>query len=44
LRIYGVDFTCAPRKAKPITVASGILRRSAFHLEEIEKLQTFEAF
>jgi hypothetical protein len=44
LRIYGVDFTCAPRKAKPITVASGILRQELLHLEEIERLETFEAF
>jgi hypothetical protein len=44
LRIYGVDFTCAPRKTKPITVACGILRKSALHLEAIEKLQTFEEF
>jgi len=44
LRIYGVDFTCAPRKAKPITVARGILRKNVFHLEEIEKLQSFGEF
>ena len=44
MRIYGVDFTCAPRKAKPITVASGILARSALRLEAIEKLVRFEEF
>ncbi len=44
MRIYGVDFTCAPRKAKPITVARGILRKNALHLEGIEKLHTFEEF
>ena len=44
MRIYGVDFTCAPRKAKPITVASGILSRSSLHLEAIESLASFEAF
>jgi hypothetical protein len=44
LRIYGVDFTSAPRRAKPITVASGILRKSALHVEEIEKLQSFDEF
>jgi hypothetical protein len=44
LRIYGVDFTCAPRKAKPITVASGILARSALRLEAIEELASFEEF
>jgi hypothetical protein len=44
VKIYGVDFTCAPRKAKPITAASGSLRNNAFHLERIEALQTFGEF
>jgi hypothetical protein len=44
LRIYGVDFTCAPRRAKPITVASGILRKNVLHLEVIERLEDFAAF
>jgi hypothetical protein len=44
LRIYGVDFTCAPRKAKPITAAAGLLRKEVLLLQEIEKLETFEAF
>ena len=44
MKIYGVDFTCAPRKAKPITVASGILTRSALRLEAVEKLASFEEF
>lgn len=44
MRIYGVDFTCAPRKAKPITVASGRLTRSSLLIEEVEKLEEFAAF
>jgi hypothetical protein len=44
LRIYGVDFTCAPRRAKPITVASGILKKNVLHLEDIERLEDFAAF
>jgi hypothetical protein len=44
VRIYGVDFTCAPRKAKPITVASGRFARGVLDVEEIEKLQTFGEF
>jgi hypothetical protein len=44
LRIYGVDFTCAPRKAKPITVASGVLARSVLRLEAIETLPSFAEF
>ena len=44
LRIYGVDFTCAPRRAKPITVASGLLRGKALRLEELIALHTFAEF
>ncbi len=44
MRIFGVDFTCAPRRAKPITVASGVLHKSRLNLEAIERLQTFTDF
>jgi hypothetical protein len=44
LRIYGVDFTSAPRRAKAITVASGSLAKNILHLEEIERLESFAAF
>jgi hypothetical protein len=44
LNIYGVDFTCAPRKAKPITVASGVLRKNALRLVTVEMLQSFAEF
>jgi hypothetical protein len=44
LRIYGVDFTCAPRKAKPITVAVGALRKNSLAIEAVERLETFGAF
>jgi len=44
LKIYGVDFTCAPRKAKPITAASGVLKKKVLALEKIERLATFEDF
>jgi hypothetical protein len=44
LRIYGVDFTSAPRRAKAITVASGTLVKNVLNLEEIEKLESFAAF
>jgi hypothetical protein len=44
LRILGVDFTCAPRKAKPIVVAAGLLKRNALHIEEIERLESFGEF
>jgi hypothetical protein len=44
LKIYGVDFTCAPRKAKPITAASGVFKKKILSLEKIERLATFEEF
>jgi len=44
VRIYGVDFTCAPRRAKPITVAVGLLKRKCLEISEIEKLFSFAEF
>ena len=44
MRIFGIDFTSAPRRAKPITAASGILKRKVLGLEAVEKLETFAAF
>jgi hypothetical protein len=44
VRIYGVDFTCAPRRAKPITIAAGLLKRDLLQVAAIEKLETFAAF
>jgi hypothetical protein len=44
LRIYGVDFTCAPRRAKPITVAAAVLKKKRLELEAIERLQGFAEF
>jgi hypothetical protein len=44
VRIYGDDFTCAPRKAKPITAAVATLRGDVLSLEDIERLETFDAF
>ena len=44
MRIYGVDFTCAPRKAKPITVASGFANRNVLKIDAVERLETFTAF
>jgi hypothetical protein len=44
VKIYGVDFTCAPRRAKPITLASGVLRKSRLDLDAIERLQSFAEF
>src|SRR5204862_1719349 len=44
LRIYGVDFTCAPRRAKPITAAVGLLAGTSLRLRAIERLQSFAEF
>lgn len=44
MRIYGVDFTCAPRRAKPITAARGVSKGETLYLEEVEALVSFEAF
>jgi hypothetical protein len=44
LRIYGVDFTCAPRTAKPITAAIARQQRKDLLLERIERLASFAAF
>ena len=44
MRIYGVDFTCAPRAAKPITVAAARLRKTVLQLERLERLESFAQF
>jgi hypothetical protein len=44
LRIYGIDFTCAPRRAKPITVAAGFLTGKTLVVDEVETLQGFAEF
>jgi uncharacterized protein DUF429 len=44
LRIYGVDFTSAPRRAKAITVASGLLNKGTLRIERIERLEAFADF
>jgi hypothetical protein len=44
VKVYGVDFTCAPRRAKAITVAAGVLRKKVLRVETIESLPTFAGF
>jgi hypothetical protein len=44
-RILGLDFTSAPRRAKPITVAHGVLDASGcLCIEQVEALTDFAAF
>ena len=44
LRIVGVDFTCAPRTAKPITAAIGWLCGAELALERVERYDDFAGF
>jgi hypothetical protein len=44
IRVYGIDFTCAPRRAKPITLASGLLKKGVLRIEALERLETFAQF
>jgi hypothetical protein len=44
MKIYGVDFTCAPRTAKPITVASGRISGAVLRIEAIERMPGFAEF
>jgi hypothetical protein len=44
VKVFGIDFTCAPRKAKAITVACGKLKRNVLAIQSVESLQSFEAF
>lgn len=43
-RIFGVDFTSAPRKAKPIVCAHARLEGSSLRVDSIETLGDFAAF
>lgn len=42
--VFGVDFNSSPRSSKPITVAVGLVRKNAFHLDRIEALTSLDAF
>ena len=42
--ILGVDFTSAPRRAKPITAAWGRLRGDTLEITALERLESFAAF
>jgi hypothetical protein len=44
VKVYGVDFTCAPRRAKAITAAAGSLTRNSLVIQGVEKLESFPAF
>ena len=44
MKVYGVDFTSAPRAAKPIVVAEGLISNSGVKILAIEALASFDAF
>ncbi len=44
MKIFGVDFTSAPCRRKPITVASAVLMKDLLRVEAIERHETFADF
>ena len=44
MKVIGVDFTSAPRRPKPITVAHGIFLNTVLSIERIESIESFDAF
>ena len=44
MQLLGVDFTCAPSRRKPITVARGRLAGPVLRLERVDELFTLDAF
>ena len=43
MRIYGIDFTGAPRAAKPITLAAALLKKNVLRVERLPTFAGFEA-
>lgn len=43
-RIFGIDFTSAPRRAKPITIASARLAAGRLRVERILLAPAFDDF
>ncbi len=43
-RLIGVDFSCAPSRRKPITVARGQVQGAVLRLERVDELPTLAAF
>ena len=44
MQLHGIDFTSAPRRRKPITVASGVLRDGCFCLQSLRCFHDYPAF
>ena len=43
-RLYGVDFTSAPSRRKPITIAVGVLQGEVYRLEHVVPAHDFSTF
>ena len=44
MHIYGLDFTSAPRRAKPISCVSATLIAQALHVESLVEFECFDTF
>ena len=44
MRIFGIDFTSAPGKNKPITIAEGELKQGNLNIHKIHALVSFDEF
>lgn len=44
MKVFGVDFTSAPRRAKPIVVAHGTATGKRLRIDALESLTDFDAF
>ncbi len=44
MRVYGLDFTSAPRRAKPITCVAATLIEQALHVESLVGFESFDTF
>jgi hypothetical protein len=44
MRILGIDFTSAPRRAKPIVCAAGSAQRNTLTVESLERFEDFAGF
>ena len=44
MRVYGLDFTSAPRRGKPITCASATLVDRVLHVESLITFECFDTF
>jgi hypothetical protein len=44
MKVYGIDFTSAPSRRKPITCAECTLENGFLHLNDLKNLETFDQF